>query len=516
MDTLRASTSCSTSCGPRAGALEDLVTERGAARRLRGPTRAAGPRHGAHRLQGLVAHPLARTRLGAERHRLRARPADGPERSSARRRRAGSVATTRPTSATPRPSRAAFAAARPEVVFHLAAQPLVRGVLPPPAETFEINVIGHGARPRRGPAARRALRRGRRHHATSATRTASGSGATARTTASAATTPTPRQQGRAELVVGRLPALLLPSGRLGEHGVAHRHGPRRQRHRRRRLGDGPDRPRLRRARWRRAAVPVRNPRRHPALAARARAARAATCSSARPAARGRRGARVLRAPGTSARAGGTHGRSGPRRRRSSRPGAAAAWEDSTIPGAPARGRTPAARIDKARAGSAGSPAGASTRRTRRTAAWYRACRAGAGADPARALPQPDRRLPWSACVTTPKQARAARCSAGDPASGSGSWPATAGGAPRPFVPGHEPGPLRAAASTARRRWQLVERASTSGSPPGRWHRRFERELAAARRAHAVLVNSGSCANLVAFAALTSHLLGRPAPRRATR
>ncbi len=55
---------------------------------------------------------------------------------------------------------------------------------------------------------------------------------------------------------------------------------------------------------------------------------------------------------------------------------------------------------------------------------------------------------------------------------------------------------------------LAESAVEFWLTSGRWHRRLEEELAAWYGvAHARLVNSGSSANLVAVAALTSHLLG---------
>ena len=97
----------------------------------------------------------------------------------------------------------------PEVVLHLAAQPLVRRSYDDPRETFEVNVMGtvnvldavraDGGRARRSSTSRR----------TSATRTASGSGPTARTSRWAATTRTRARKGAPELVTARLPALVL-------------------------------------------------------------------------------------------------------------------------------------------------------------------------------------------------------------------------------------------------------------------------------------------------------------------
>ena len=52
---------------------------------------------------------------------------------------------------------------RPEVVFHLAAQSLVRRSFDDPVGTFATNVMRHRQRPRRGPGCRRRARRRGRH-----------------------------------------------------------------------------------------------------------------------------------------------------------------------------------------------------------------------------------------------------------------------------------------------------------------------------------------------------------------
>ena len=86
--------------------------------------------------------------------------------------------------------RAAVAAARPEVVFHLASLATVQLGYEDPAAVYAVNVVGTAnvlqalREARRRPGGRSASRR------TSATSTRARSGPTARTTGSAATTPT--------------------------------------------------------------------------------------------------------------------------------------------------------------------------------------------------------------------------------------------------------------------------------------------------------------------------------------
>ena len=93
------------------GALEDLA-ERAIARRPRGPTRATGLRHRPHRLQGLVALPLARSELGAEVTGYALRPATEPSLFELAGSSGLGAPRRSPTSATPA-ARAAHRAARP-------------------------------------------------------------------------------------------------------------------------------------------------------------------------------------------------------------------------------------------------------------------------------------------------------------------------------------------------------------------------------------------------------------------
>ena len=136
----------------------------------------------------------------------------------------------RSTCATPRRSRAAVERARPSVVLHLAAQPLVRRSYAAPAETFAVNVQGTA-------------------HVLDAVRAAGGveavvvvtsdkcyapgrprTGATARRTRSAATTRTRRRRRRPSIVAAAYRA---------SYGAAARDGAGRERDRRRRLGRRP-------------------------------------------------------------------------------------------------------------------------------------------------------------------------------------------------------------------------------------------------------------------------------------
>ena len=79
--------------------------------------------------------------------------------------------------------------ARPEIVLHLAAQPLVRYGYRNPVETYATNVMGtvHLLRPSAG---RPACARSSLSPATNATRTVNGSAATAKTSPWAVTIPT--------------------------------------------------------------------------------------------------------------------------------------------------------------------------------------------------------------------------------------------------------------------------------------------------------------------------------------
>jgi CDP-6-deoxy-D-xylo-4-hexulose-3-dehydrase len=77
-----------------------------------------------------------------------------------------------------------------------------------------------------------------------------------------------------------------------------------------------------------------------------------------------------------------------------------------------------------------------------------------------------------------------------------------------FVPGRSPIRYAGRVYGEEEMTNLVESAIEFWLTGGRWHRRLEDELAAWYGvSHARLVNSGSSANLLAVAALTSHLLG---------
>ena len=104
--------------------------------------RQAGLPHRPHRLQGQLAG-LWLNRHGRRSPRLCARAADRaqPLRPSAN--LAGrSPAAPSPTSAMRPTLSRAMQAAQPEIVFHLAAQPLVRYSYREPVETYAINVMG--------------------------------------------------------------------------------------------------------------------------------------------------------------------------------------------------------------------------------------------------------------------------------------------------------------------------------------------------------------------------------------
>ena len=79
---------------------------------------------------------------------------------------------------------------------------------------------------------------------------------------------------------------------------------------------------------------------------------------------------------------------------------------------------------------------------------------------------------------------------------------------REFVPGKTPVRYAGRVYGEEEMANLAESAVEFWLTSGRWHRRLEEALAEWYGvAHARLVNSGSSANLVAVAALTSHLLG---------
>ena len=151
--------------------------------------RAPRARHRPHRLQGRLAEPLA-DRAGRPGVGLRARRPDRPvalragPRRRARRARRGRRPRRRARRARRSPG------LRPEIVLHLAAQPLVRRSFRDPRRDLRDQRHGHRQRARGRARAPATCASRRRHARTSATRTASGRGATARTSRWAATTPT--------------------------------------------------------------------------------------------------------------------------------------------------------------------------------------------------------------------------------------------------------------------------------------------------------------------------------------
>ena len=166
------------------GALEDLVS---VADRPSGGT--VRPRHRPHRLQGRLAGAVAAPsrRQGA---RVRARPADQAQPVRGRSHREPCSPRTRaPTSRISRSSRSTLARAAPEVVFHLAAQPLVREAI---ATRSALRQQRHGHGARAGGGARACDRSAPSWSSppTRSTRTASGPTPIARSTRSAGTTPT--------------------------------------------------------------------------------------------------------------------------------------------------------------------------------------------------------------------------------------------------------------------------------------------------------------------------------------
>ena len=215
--------------------------------------RPAGLRHRPHGVQGVVAELLA--------HDPRA-PRSPGTRSSRRRsrassRRLGSDGLVRHVVADVRDEERLareLAAARPEVVFHLAAQPIVReSYVAAPGDVRRPTSWAPSTCSRRsGPAT--PSRRRSWSRATSATATARTGARSWRTTPWAAATPTARARA-APSSSPRPTGELLRRRSRGRGDRA-----RRQRHRRRRLGARPDRAGLRAgARRRDQPVVVRNP-----------------------------------------------------------------------------------------------------------------------------------------------------------------------------------------------------------------------------------------------------------------
>ena len=343
--------------GPRAveaGAERDLelrprrqVDVLGCRRRvvLARPARAA---HRPHRLQGRVARALA---APARRRGHRARA--GRRRSRACTQLAGLEATIGEPHRRParrRRGRAhASRAARPQVVFHLAAQALVRASYREPLATFATNIDGHGAPARSAArAGRRARRRRHRHHRQGATRTASGSIRYREDDALGGHDPYSASKACAELVAAsyrsaflaatprhrrsrpRAPATSSAAATGAEDRLVPDAGPR--------LADAARR------------CDVRRAERGPAVAARAGAARRLPAPGR---ASGRDAGAAARAPGTSARA---PTRTRERRRRRSRLARArlgAASGATETSGAPHEARPARARQSRRRATSLG-------------------------------------------------------------------------------------------------------------------------------------------------------------------
>ena len=101
---------------------------------------------------------------------------------------------------------------RPEVVFHLAAQPLVRRSYADPVETFETNVLGTVERARGGAAARRACARSSSSPPTRSTRTASGERGYREDDPLGGHDPYSNSKACAELVTAAYRAVVLRSG----------------------------------------------------------------------------------------------------------------------------------------------------------------------------------------------------------------------------------------------------------------------------------------------------------------
>ena len=316
-------------------------------------------------------------------------------------------------------------------------------------------------------------------------------------------------KGAAELVTASLAPLLLPPGR-GWRSTAWRWPPRAPATwwaaaTGRRIGSSPTPSR----RWRRAGHPGAEPARRPPLAARARAARRLPAAR-RPAARAATRAAHCEAWNF-----------GPRLE-DARPvrdvveaidrrlGRAAAGRTGTIRRAPHEAGLLRLSIEKATARLGWTPRWHFDETFRRTVEWYRAFHEGASADAlrrARAEPRststwsPDRmdhkaeeRRLTAEIVERVRQIARLR------------QQAEAGRRVRPRQDRRSATP---GGSTARRRWPTSPRARwSSGSPAAagtRGSRTAWRSGTASR--HARLVNSGSSANLLAVATLTSHLLG---------
>ena len=132
MDTLRDKQQAGRALGRRGGAVEDVVNP---------VARQAGLSHRPYRLQGRLACTLAGPHRCAN-PRLCARPADEPNLFHLRHRSAACSKTSAATSGTREGLTASIVEFAPEVVFHLAAQPLVRRSYADPLGTYATNVMG--------------------------------------------------------------------------------------------------------------------------------------------------------------------------------------------------------------------------------------------------------------------------------------------------------------------------------------------------------------------------------------
>ena len=135
------------------------------------------------------------THLGAEVTGYALEPPTEPSLFDALRAGRARAPQRRATFATPSALQAELRAARPEVVFHLAAQPLVRASYIRPRETFDDERDGHRQRARGGPRLPTSVAASSSSPATSATRTTRTAAPFARTTRSAATIPTAPARG---------------------------------------------------------------------------------------------------------------------------------------------------------------------------------------------------------------------------------------------------------------------------------------------------------------------------------
>ena len=168
-------------------------------------------RHRPHRLQGRLAGAVAASA---------GRGGHGPRRWAPDRRRSllalvGADEGARrcaSTCATPNAVAARLREVEPEVVFHLAAQPLVRRSYADPVGTYAINVHGHGERARGAARTRRGVRAVVIVTTDKCYENRERGGGYREDDAAGRPRPLQRLEGRAELVDGRLSRALLRSG----------------------------------------------------------------------------------------------------------------------------------------------------------------------------------------------------------------------------------------------------------------------------------------------------------------